>query len=375
MGLYMSLLRDAAHTAERDGLMESLAQCAQILDSQFNAILGVNETDDMLENAERRRLALQAVFDRIAVQVRPRGREGRLAPARGEDVGLGARRAGHSRARARQSRLQRAALHRSGGVLLGARRRRDRVEIYVVDTGVGIAPEHRDAVFRDFYQVGNPERNPDRGFGLGLGIVRRLCTGMNWRVEMTSRRAAAPPSSFRCRSRARLRVPRPRAQVLRRSRRNRRTRRCACATRSSSTTIRRCSTPWSAFWRAGRFARDSARRRTRRWRSRSERRCDQLECPDRLSARRANWTDSRWRSGFRSLYGQRVLPAIITGDADEAIEAPPSSAESSCCASPCSRCGSARCLRVESFRAPARFGLERTQTNDPDRSQFKRGET
>jgi signal transduction histidine kinase len=47
-------------------------------------------------------------------------------------------------------------------------------EIHVIDTGVGIAPEHQGRLFEDFYQINNHERDRKKGFGLGLSISRRL---------------------------------------------------------------------------------------------------------------------------------------------------------------------------------------------------------
>ena len=51
---------------------------------------------------------------------------------------------------------------------------------------MGIAPENLGLIFRDFFQISNRERNNIRGYGLGLGIVRRLCDGMNWRLNVNS---------------------------------------------------------------------------------------------------------------------------------------------------------------------------------------------
>jgi signal transduction histidine kinase/ActR/RegA family two-component response regulator len=45
-----------------------------------------------------------------------------------------------------------------------------RLEIH--DTGVGIADENVKRIWEPFFQVGNPERNRDRGFGLGLAHVK-----------------------------------------------------------------------------------------------------------------------------------------------------------------------------------------------------------
>jgi CheY-like chemotaxis protein len=62
-----------------------------------------------------------------------------------------------------------------GGVTVTARARGDTVWIEVRDTGIGIAPEQRDRIFEEFYQIGNnPGRDRSRGLGIGLSIVQRL---------------------------------------------------------------------------------------------------------------------------------------------------------------------------------------------------------
>lgn len=61
----------------------------------------------------------------------------------------------------------------TGGVLLGCRRRGDHVELCVVDSGVGIPDDKRDAVFEDFTRLGDKGSGAQRGLGLGLGVVRR----------------------------------------------------------------------------------------------------------------------------------------------------------------------------------------------------------
>jgi signal transduction histidine kinase len=49
-----------------------------------------------------------------------------------------------------------------------------RVTFSVADTGIGIAPEHLGALFRDFVQVDAPIQKRLRGTGLGLSLSRKL---------------------------------------------------------------------------------------------------------------------------------------------------------------------------------------------------------
>ena len=74
----------------------------------------------------------------------------------------------------------------AGGILVGCRRRGERVRIEVWDTGVGIAPEHQQAIFQEFYQVGNPERDRTKGMGLGLSIAARLARLLGGRIDLRS---------------------------------------------------------------------------------------------------------------------------------------------------------------------------------------------
>ncbi len=61
-----------------------------------------------------------------------------------------------------------------GGILLGCRRRGHRLRIEVWDTGGGIPGDQLKAIFKEFHQLGNPQRDRRQGLGLGLAIVERL---------------------------------------------------------------------------------------------------------------------------------------------------------------------------------------------------------
>lgn len=75
----------------------------------------------------------------------------------------------------------------SGKVLLGCRKRGNRVLIQVWDTGIGIAKQNQEAVFGEFFQVGNQHRDREQGLGLGLSIVDRAARLLNAPLTLNSR--------------------------------------------------------------------------------------------------------------------------------------------------------------------------------------------
>lgn len=80
----------------------------------------------------------------------------------------------------------------SGGVLVVARSGPPAagagwVCFEVVDTGIGIAAEHQQRVFDEFYQLANPQRDRTLGLGIGLSIVRRLSALLDHPVTLVSR--------------------------------------------------------------------------------------------------------------------------------------------------------------------------------------------
>jgi signal transduction histidine kinase len=74
---------------------------------------------------------------------------------------------------------------RSGGVVMGCRRRDGRICVQVSDTGPGIAQTQQEAIFREF-QRGEASATDQAGFGLGLSIVRRFATVLGHEVRLSS---------------------------------------------------------------------------------------------------------------------------------------------------------------------------------------------
>lgn len=73
-----------------------------------------------------------------------------------------------------------------GGVVIGCRRQGGKVRIEVWDSGVGIPADQRDRIFGEFVRLPSADAAADRGLGLGLAIVARLCALLGHQVGVSS---------------------------------------------------------------------------------------------------------------------------------------------------------------------------------------------
>ena len=74
----------------------------------------------------------------------------------------------------------------TGGIVVGCRHRAGAVRLQVVDSGAGIPGDQQEAIFQEFFQLGNAEGDREKGLGLGLSIVRRICSILGHEVGLAS---------------------------------------------------------------------------------------------------------------------------------------------------------------------------------------------
>jgi PAS domain S-box-containing protein len=72
-----------------------------------------------------------------------------------------------------------------GSIDVGCRRRGEKLDVVVRDTGIGIPADQTERIFEEFYQIDHGAQRPE-GLGLGLSIVRRLALLLNASIRIDS---------------------------------------------------------------------------------------------------------------------------------------------------------------------------------------------
>lgn len=189
--------------------IEHIKECVDSLDRLFSELLNLSQLDAGVLQPQWADFPLDRLFDEISRNFRAVAEQQNLRlVARKTDLWV---RCDYVMLSRILNNLVSNSLRHTveGGVLIGARRRGKGVRIDVWDTGIGIAPQHQQKVFEEFYQVdqGKQATRGARGMGLGLATVQRLAALLNTRVELISRpkkgtsvrvlvRAAAPAISL-----------------------------------------------------------------------------------------------------------------------------------------------------------------------------------
>lgn len=182
LALYTRLLRarnDVLEPAGLRGTVDRVEACISALSGNLDRLAELGGLRSGEAALPVTNVALERVFDRIeSVYSAEASRRGvRLIvrrPGRGREFAL----SNEDRLWDVLSNLVGNALKfttasaRSPWVLIGVRRCGDRLVIEVRDNGIGIALDDQRHVFDEYFQVANRARNPERGYGLGLSIVR-----------------------------------------------------------------------------------------------------------------------------------------------------------------------------------------------------------
>lgn len=74
----------------------------------------------------------------------------------------------------------------NGGLLLITRKHQGQLSLEVWDTGIGIEASYFKDIFKEFQQIGNSERDRQKGLGLGLSIVKKMAQLLDLELSLAS---------------------------------------------------------------------------------------------------------------------------------------------------------------------------------------------
>jgi signal transduction histidine kinase len=186
LGLFVAQLRGRMRADERRQIIGHIEAALSAMNELFNALLDVSKLDAGVLTPDLVDFPVARLLKRIETTFADAAREKGLSL---RVVGNGAW------LRSDFILLERIVFNlvsnavrytSAGGIVVGARRRGDRLRIEVWDTGAGIPQDQHQLIFSEFYRLGKSDPDQRGGLGLGLAIVDRLCRLLDHPIELRS---------------------------------------------------------------------------------------------------------------------------------------------------------------------------------------------
>jgi two-component system, sensor histidine kinase len=187
LGLLVGALSEKIRFPDVRRIVDNMENSVHALDELFNALLDISKLDAGVIQPRLANVPLQNILDRLKADFGPSAAEKEL-----RFTVRACRHVAYSDAillqRIVRNLVSNAVRHTErGGVVVGCRRRGNHIVIEVWDTGPGIPTQEQTRIFDEFYQLRNPERDRNKGLGLGLAIVRRLVDLLGYKLDVVSR--------------------------------------------------------------------------------------------------------------------------------------------------------------------------------------------
>lgn len=186
VGIYVSLLKKRAQ-GPLEPLVKNLSTAVESLSKLVEELLEISRLDSGSIQPRTQQVLVDEMFGLLEQEFMPQ------AAAKG--LALRVRRAGYAiesdqllLMRVLRNLLANAIRYtQRGGVLLAARPRGGLISLEVYDTGPGIRQQELDRIFEEFYRGESSKDQAGSGFGLGLSIVKRICSVLGHPLIVTTR--------------------------------------------------------------------------------------------------------------------------------------------------------------------------------------------
>jgi len=186
LGLYLSALKSHVNTEQGQRILENTYRSTEALNQLLNSMLDLSKLDAGVVDVNYAHLDLDGIFQRVHQTFSPEANQRNLDfVANKSGLWVYSDKALLERV---LSNLVSNALNytEAGSVALSAKLLNSHIQIMVLDTGSGIPENEQEAIFNEYYQLHNSERDRTKGLGLGLSIVKRLTRLLGIELSISS---------------------------------------------------------------------------------------------------------------------------------------------------------------------------------------------
>ncbi|WP_166015812.1 PAS-domain containing protein [Chelativorans multitrophicus] len=184
--LYCTPLKEKTDRQDLHAFVESIESSLDSVETILGAVLDISRLDTGALKPSESVFRLDSLLSQIGTDVRP------LADEKGLRLTIVPSSIAVCTDRSLLRRLVQNLVSnaikytRRGRVLVGVRRRGELVELKVIDTGIGIADDKLNIVFREFTRLDEGMRGA-QGLGLGLSIVDRIARVLKLEIRLSSK--------------------------------------------------------------------------------------------------------------------------------------------------------------------------------------------
>lgn len=186
MTLFLGSLRHMAAGDRERELIDKIDETSNLLHEQFNSLLDLSKFDAGVVTADEVEFRLDTLLKNIVDGVSPEAHQKKLTIQLYSPIVMIRSDMLLMERMIRNLIVNAVRYTEKGSVYVQVRRQRSDLVISIVDTGIGIATEDQQKIFRDYYQISNKARTKGKGSGLGLAIVKRIAALLNFKVNLKS---------------------------------------------------------------------------------------------------------------------------------------------------------------------------------------------
>ena len=186
ISLFTAVLDESIQQPKIRKVVEQINTSVTALQNLFNALLDISRLEAGVMTVDKTDFRLQDLFDKLANDFNPQAAEKGLQiiwspcphtvysdPALLEQI--------------LNNYISNAIRYtQQGYIKINCDLQNDLVNIQVKDTGIGIEAKDQQAIFTEFHQINNPERDRGKGLGLGLAIVERIAGLLDQKINVES---------------------------------------------------------------------------------------------------------------------------------------------------------------------------------------------